>query len=250
MIIVKFTEKAVCLIYSLFFVTIIGLGPAHCMNDDSLLQKCTSFIKRKMEVREAKRNGEVVQFIKEVTPPSLVVTVEDITEEKDEFVMLLSQQKRINITLSNPTPRDEKTIRTYHKSGSSYDSLYLTFKEREHFFEEQENYPSGTQRMCFAAASSTCPDIKEFIFEGPFIKKALLMIWNHCPHIETLSLTSQNLPEILEELCTVEAKKLEKLTHVLLIGESSQELLTKLRNSFSTITTVEVKENAMVEKDL
>lgn len=250
MIFAKFTGKVVCLIYSLSFVTIIGLGPVYCMNDDSFLQKCKSFIKRKMEVQEAKRNGEVVQFIKEVIPPSLVITVEDITEEKDEFVMLLSQQQRINITLSNPTPKDEKTIRTYHKSGSSYDSLHLTFKEREHFFEEQENYPSGTQRMCFAATSAICPGIKEFVFEGPFMEKALLMIWKHCPHIETLSLTSQNLPEILEELCTVDAEKLEKLTDVLLIGESSPELLTKLRNSFSTITSVEVKENAMVEKDL
>lgn len=137
---------------------------------------------------------------------------------------------------------DEKTIRTYFKLGP-YDSLHLTFKKEEFSI-------STPYRLSSAAASSTCPDIKEFIFEGPFIKKALLMIWNHCPHIETLSLTSQNLPEILEELCTVDAEKLKKLTHLLLIGECSPELLTKLRNSFSTIATVEVKENAMVEKDL
>lgn len=223
----------------------MGLGPVYCMKgyseDESLLEKWGSSIKRRMEVWQAKRKGEVVQFIKEVIPPSLIITVENITEEKDEFVMLLRPQKRINITLFNATLKDEKIIRTYFELGS-YDSLHLTFKK-------EEFATSIPYRLSSAAASSTCPEIKEFIFEGPFIKKALLMIWNHCLHIETLSLTSQNLPEILQELCTVDGEKLKKLADVSLIGEISPELLTKLRSSFPTITSVKVKENAMVEKD-
>lgn len=102
--------------------------------------------------------------------------------------------------------------------------------------------------MCSATASTICPNIKEFIFEGPFIEKALLMIWNHCPNIETLSLTSQNLPEILNELCTIDKEKLKKLKHLVLMGESSPQLLAMLKNSFRNIT-IEVKENIMTEKD-
>ena len=90
--------------------------------------------------------------------------------------------------------------------------------------------------MCTATASVTCQNIKEFIFEGPFIAKALLMIWSHCPEIETLSLTSPNLSEILTELCNVDAGKLEKLKYVILNGENSLEWSTKLREYFPTIT--------------
>ena len=96
--------------------------------------------------------------------------------------------------------------------------------------------------MCTATASVTCQNIKEFIFEGPFIAKALLMIWSHCPEIETLSLTSPNLSEILTELCNVGAKKMEKLKYVILHGQSSLEWSSKLRESFPTITTIKTEE--------
>lgn len=285
MILVKFTRKAVCLIYSLFLVNAVCLGPAYCMymdleEEESTWQKWTSSLKRRTGVWQAERNGEVIRFIEEVGktaqfkgsidleeqeeekkttvknrrtentpviihPASLTtINVETIEEEEGEEGFLIIN-RRVNITLSNPTVEDEKTINAYYvaKGEYSYDSLHLTFKELKPY--TINTLPA--YRMCSAAASLVCPNIKEFIFEGPYIRKALSMIWKHCPNIERLSLTSQNLPEILEELCAIcevdaelDVKVLKKLTHVVLMGESSPELCTKLRNSFLSIAFLKV----------
>lgn len=137
MMFVKFTRKAIFLIYNLFLFNAVFLGPAYCMDmypeGESTLQKLRSSFKsvaasckKRTEVWQAKKNGEalrfagedgkVVRFMNFIGPEeleedrdveniptishlsSLTINVEAITErEEDDFLII--NQRRISITL-------------------------------------------------------------------------------------------------------------------------------------------------------